>query len=454
MGEEPMSSEMKSRSEEARAAATKAYVTIRLPVRLRDAGLRTGFFTDIDPEGNTRGVGVVNHDGNVAYVEHLDIWREICAAWPTEPTTDRAKRLAEIDARTTAATKGPWFDSGYRDSDDFGPHVETEGEATVAMCALNVSEHRANGPFIAHAREDVPFLLAEIRAADAALSAAGIPDDGRPLAERLRGIANDAQITRNVIDGQIHNEHQRAGLRHDLDILKRAARAAAITLGEDVPEDAGPETIATALRSGVDATQAALRTAKVLAANGTLGEAAEDILRAADMLRRWETGATGEYLTEAELAEIDGLLFLLQGSTAQKARGVIDRLAAEVRTLRAEQETARAALSALGHPVTATIAAAIKDAHEETMRHLHVARAELAARPAPAAEAIERHKKAIRARFRALRAEVRKAKDARYKSDCRYLKERERAVQPRPRGVPSCGRGSSLASRARNGSRL
>ena len=40
-----------------------------------------------------------------------------------------------------------------------------------------------------------------------------------------------------------------------------------------------------------------------------------------------------------------------------------------------------------------------------------------------------RHRKAIRARFRALRADVRKAKDARYKSDCRYLKERERAVQ-------------------------
>lgn len=41
-------------------------------------------------------------------IENRAIGQAVLAAWPSEPTTDRAKRMAEIEARACAATKGPW----------------------------------------------------------------------------------------------------------------------------------------------------------------------------------------------------------------------------------------------------------------------------------------------------------------------------------------------------------
>lgn len=92
-----------------------------------------------------------------------------------------------------------------------------------------------------------------------------------------------------------------------------------------------------------------------------------------------EPAGNSDMVYVGEVGEADWLVQPLQreadAAFIARARTLAPRLAAEVRTLRAEQEAARAALTALGHPVTATIAAAIKDAHEETMRHLHMARA-------------------------------------------------------------------------------
>lgn len=78
------------------------------------------------------------------------------------------EQLREIEARAAAATKGPWFEQ-----------YEYDGQRTVAMIrsvdrtfCINKANHveglphqqtLANGMFIAHAREDVPALVAEVR---------------------------------------------------------------------------------------------------------------------------------------------------------------------------------------------------------------------------------------------------------------------------------------------------
>lgn len=119
----------------------------------------------------------------------------------------------------------------------------------------------------------VPVLLDEVLDAERALTAAGIPDDGRPLAERvesllkrLRGAEHDARLLRRMQDMKAHDDLATSSARAEVDILKRATRAAAITLGAQVPEDTGPEALAQALRDGVETAQTAqatLRAAKL-----------------------------------------------------------------------------------------------------------------------------------------------------------------------------------------------
>jgi hypothetical protein len=74
------------------------------------------------------------------------------------------ERLAEIEQRCAAATPGPW-------EVRWGYYVHVPGDpfslATVVSCqtvpADRREEHEANARLIAHAREDVPALLAEVR---------------------------------------------------------------------------------------------------------------------------------------------------------------------------------------------------------------------------------------------------------------------------------------------------
>ena len=76
------------------------------------------------------------------------------------------KRLDEIEARTRAASEGPWFDE-ERNLDApwdlttvyYGFHNgETPDRDLVAEAAYD------NAEFIAHARQDVPALVAALRA--------------------------------------------------------------------------------------------------------------------------------------------------------------------------------------------------------------------------------------------------------------------------------------------------
>lgn len=63
-----------------------------------------------------------------------------------------AERIEEIRKRAAASTRGPW-EVGYDDYDSDTTLYIGEVEATVG---------RFDAEFIAHAREDIPALLAEV----------------------------------------------------------------------------------------------------------------------------------------------------------------------------------------------------------------------------------------------------------------------------------------------------
>ena len=64
-------------------------------------------------------------------------------------------RIQEIRARCDTATPGPWE---VVDGKSFGVQSENKN---IAMCFRPENEH-----FIAHAREDIPYLLAQLAERD------------------------------------------------------------------------------------------------------------------------------------------------------------------------------------------------------------------------------------------------------------------------------------------------
>lgn len=84
-----------------------------------------------------------------------------------------ADRLAEIQARADKATDGPWRSRDLDDYDEETPdavEVLEPGPSTIAMASARDwdsdydPEMFANAEFIAHARTDVPALVAAVRA--------------------------------------------------------------------------------------------------------------------------------------------------------------------------------------------------------------------------------------------------------------------------------------------------
>ena len=71
------------------------------------------------------------------------------------------ERLAAIRARAEAATPGPWHiedDSNFKNEEHAGS-VVTEQGYYLAKIEPDVDDADGNAEFIAHAREDVPYLL-------------------------------------------------------------------------------------------------------------------------------------------------------------------------------------------------------------------------------------------------------------------------------------------------------
>lgn len=95
----------------------------------------------------------------------------------TTPLPDA--RLAEIEARHGAATPGPWLDdNGYRvyvpaasvrKLLPHSPHIEDRDHLLLETKHNDVSNPH-DSTFIAHAWQDVPDLLAEVRRLRAALA--------------------------------------------------------------------------------------------------------------------------------------------------------------------------------------------------------------------------------------------------------------------------------------------
>ena len=77
-----------------------------------------------------------------------------------------AERLDEIQARANAATEGPW---AVRGDEDYGYEVHGQREASSIPGVWRPTEvcgpgEERNAEFIAHARADVPALVAALRA--------------------------------------------------------------------------------------------------------------------------------------------------------------------------------------------------------------------------------------------------------------------------------------------------
>jgi hypothetical protein len=82
----------------------------------------------------------------------------------TEPMSD--ERLAEIRRREGAASPGPWED--FEGDIEGVCHITPHGNVNT-MARTGQAYSHADGAFIAHARADIPELLAEVLRLRAAL---------------------------------------------------------------------------------------------------------------------------------------------------------------------------------------------------------------------------------------------------------------------------------------------
>lgn len=78
------------------------------------------------------------------------------------------ERLAEIEARAQAATDGPWQAALDRPSHPSVGDITAPGNHHVVCFGHDYDEYGsidnvADAAFIAHARDDIPALLAEVR---------------------------------------------------------------------------------------------------------------------------------------------------------------------------------------------------------------------------------------------------------------------------------------------------
>lgn len=118
---------------------------------------------------------------------------------PLTEASEPAARLAEITARAEAATTGPWC------TDDWEIYQGTEYQPGISQwigetCRGTSSpeQDRVDAAFVAHAREDIPFLLQLLREKDAEITelrsmnraieqGLGIPDE--PVLPDVEGAA-------------------------------------------------------------------------------------------------------------------------------------------------------------------------------------------------------------------------------------------------------------------------
>lgn len=260
---------------------------------------------------------LIGHANIELAIEEEDVGRAVLVAWPTEPAADWRDRVlieallipvsAPQEERERCAIEIMRFGApavAYAVEQAWTEGAEAERRATAKIAKRDAAtdyakrlaeieadhaayESETHGPALMVCGQR-KWLLAQFRAASEVLTAAGIPDDGRPLAEKIGAL------------------------------------------------------------------QAALRAAKVLAEDGTLGLVAEDIKRAAAMLSRVENGCVVEHHcadpsacplcaepTPEDLARGDAAIAQMGTKEATIARlaELDSRLAADVADLAARYES-------------------------------------------------------------------------------------------------------------------
>lgn len=108
-------------------------------------------------------VETVMADHGVSSVAFGGLRIERGGATPTESAAN--PDLDAIEARANAATPGPWTDCAELNSETGAIYARGEEWRIVAT----VDQRERNVPFIVHAREDVPALVAEVRSLRAAI---------------------------------------------------------------------------------------------------------------------------------------------------------------------------------------------------------------------------------------------------------------------------------------------
>lgn len=78
------------------------------------------------------------------------------------------EEIATIERRANDATEGPWRAAAYRPTPDSPGSYNTVIASDANICGLHDGGQTresidANAHFIAHAREDIPALVAEVR---------------------------------------------------------------------------------------------------------------------------------------------------------------------------------------------------------------------------------------------------------------------------------------------------
>lgn len=190
----------------------------------------------------------------------------------TNTPTDKeaVEKIAKIKARADAATPGPWSGKiepqNYPESDDADLPGFVRDPERREICYIgeryNYTSYETDLTFIAHAREDVPWLLAELERVTTELDALKaelkpiicmhdfrVNSDGDQLCAKC-GAAHESdfpemnRLMRRVIDLQAQlSAAQAAGTFSEG--VEAAAKAVAILLAEykDDPNDYSPKTV-------------------------------------------------------------------------------------------------------------------------------------------------------------------------------------------------------------------
>lgn len=127
-------------------------------------------------------MGLPREDADIVTALEPHLTRANPVTTPAPPDAGAAERVAQIQRRLEAATPGPWH-AGHLSDDNHicnCPWVFAEGYMG-SVCTINheekaddpgLSEAKSNQRFIAHAPEDVAWLLAQLQAATAARATA------------------------------------------------------------------------------------------------------------------------------------------------------------------------------------------------------------------------------------------------------------------------------------------